>query len=269
MSSRLRFWLSICSFMVAISIWGVSVTSAAADCTISTSKAKTVQVRVGPGVNRTSVVFLPSGKNFKVLGKATAKDGSKWWKLDKSEVAPKKAVNETWVNQKDVVSKGGCDTVVDAKAPPVIPIIVASPTQKPDSPSTTGQDNSSVSSQGSTGLANGYWTLSASDGYQSCASSPNQTIPYSPGLQVAVGAVTVNGSGFTLSFSDADIVFRLISPNTYQGVFSFTREDGTQASLAITLKAVSARQMSGVGNAQDNYADEPCSATFPMSLTHN
>ncbi len=268
---RLRFLFTICSLVVAISIGCMSVTAAAADCTVSTSKAKTVQVRVGPGLNRSSVVFLPSGKDFKVLGKATAKDGSKWWKLDKSEVAPKKSLNETWVNQKDVVSKGACDKVVDAKAPPVIPIFVAPPTQQPDSSTSNGQSDTTVPTQGTIALASGYWTLTASDGYQACASSPDQTIPYSPGLEPSVGLMIVSGnrSGFTLSYTDTDIVYKLISSNTYQGVFSYTRDDGTTGSLAITLKAVSSRQLSGVGNAQDNYGDGPCSATFPMSLTHN
>src|SRR6185369_1292491 len=111
-------------------ITGTSSTTVAAQtvaCTVSTSRDDTVHVRVGPGENRTSIVFLTAGSSFKVLGQAKAKDGSKWWKLDKSEVAPNKAANEVWVKQDDVKPKGDCDKVVDVNAPPVVPISNAPP----------------------------------------------------------------------------------------------------------------------------------------------
>jgi hypothetical protein len=89
-------------------------------CTVSTNEERSVTVRVGPGTNRGSITFLPAGIEFTVLGEAEAEDGSKWWKLDKAEVAPHKSANEMWVAQEQVTSSGSCDNVSEASAPPII-----------------------------------------------------------------------------------------------------------------------------------------------------
>lgn len=61
-------------------------------CTVTTDR-NNVAVRVGPGTNRATFVFLPSGMDFDVLGKAEI-DDHMWWKLDKQAVAPKKSAAE-------------------------------------------------------------------------------------------------------------------------------------------------------------------------------
>src|SRR5689334_7486187 len=63
--------------------------TADAPCVVRTDRAGRVSVRVGPGMNRTSFVFLPVDEDFEVLGKAEDDDGGLWWKLDREIVAPK------------------------------------------------------------------------------------------------------------------------------------------------------------------------------------
>lgn len=116
-------------------------------CMIRTDQERFVAVRVGPGVNRTSIAFLPANTDFEVLGKAEAGDGSLWWKVDKELAAPGKAANETWVAQEDVTASGGCDQVIDADAPPVIPITAPQPTAAPGS----GQPTNAVPVTGGSG----------------------------------------------------------------------------------------------------------------------
>lgn len=141
-----------------------------ANCTVSTNRVKKVAVRVGPGLNRTSLLFLPVGKDFKVLGQATAKDGSEWWKLDKDEVAPKKSAKEVWIAQKDVETKGDCSKVGGSAAPPIIPIISGAP---PTTSSTTSSGNNSTSAQSASGYT-GSWRVGM---LVVCSSPPCELYP--------------------------------------------------------------------------------------------
>lgn len=102
-------------------------------CTISTTQANTVRLRVGPGTNRGVIRFLEANRNFTVIGTANAaNDNSKWWRLEKSEAAPTQAANEVWVADSDVTTAGGCDSVGTVAAPPII-------RQRPTAvPTTTG-----------------------------------------------------------------------------------------------------------------------------------
>ena len=145
-----------------------TVANQTVNCTISTTRDDTVHVRVGPGENRTAIVFLSAGSTYKVLGQAKAKDGSLWWKLDKAEVAPDKAANEVWVKQDDVNPKGDCDKVTDVNAPPLVPIVNVPPPVPP-----AGNDNGnnnpppSGGGGGNTPLS-GSWTVNFGDGKESC-----------------------------------------------------------------------------------------------------
>ncbi len=89
-------------------------------CMVRTDQERAISLRVGPGINRGPIAFLPADLDFEVLGQATVDDGSLWFKLDKQEVAPKKSANEVWVAAADVTTSGECDAVGDAAAPPVI-----------------------------------------------------------------------------------------------------------------------------------------------------
>src|SRR5690606_27408346 len=96
-------------------------------CTVTTTEANSVQMRVGPGTNRAVFAFLPSGTDFVVTGQAEADDDSLWFQLDKAEVAPDAGASEVWVSQEDVETSGDCDAVVDADAPPIVPLQQSAP----------------------------------------------------------------------------------------------------------------------------------------------
>ena len=91
-------------------------------CVVSSDQDNTVSLRVGPGINRGVIAFLPGGADFDVVGEAEANDGSLWWKLDKEQVAPGSDASELWVAQEDVTATGDCDLVSKAEAPPLVPI---------------------------------------------------------------------------------------------------------------------------------------------------
>ena len=96
------------------------------NCTVRVEEERSASVRVGPGTNRTAMLFLPAKHDYKVLGQAQANDGAMWWKLDKSEVAPNTAAAELWVSQNEVVaSSADCDQVPNVDPPPIIPIVAA------------------------------------------------------------------------------------------------------------------------------------------------
>jgi hypothetical protein len=92
-------------------------------CLVSTDQDRSVRIHVGPGTNRSAIAFLAVGESFLVLGEAEASDGSRWFKLDKNEVAPSSSALETWVAADDVIQEGNCDAIGEAFAPPIIPII--------------------------------------------------------------------------------------------------------------------------------------------------
>ncbi|MEM9949994.1 MAG: hypothetical protein AAF846_00230 [Chloroflexota bacterium] len=121
-------------------------------CLISTDQERTVRLHVGPGINRTSVAFLPVGETFEPLGEAEANDGSRWFKLDKSQAAPNSSALEIWVAVNDVMQVGDCTVVGEASAPPIIPIIQQSEPSNNESDdtneTTTGDDTTTTSPTG-------------------------------------------------------------------------------------------------------------------------
>ncbi|MCA0455450.1 MAG: hypothetical protein LCI00_15865 [Chloroflexi bacterium] len=222
------------------------------NCTISTNRDDTVQVRVGPGENRSSIVFLSAGPSFKVLGKAEASDGSLWWKLDKEQVAPDKAVNEVWVKQDDVAPKGNCEDVVDVNAPPIVPIVNSAP------PANTNSGSDNPPPAGSVPQA-GAWFIVYSSGKGSCFGT--DTIDIAVDLPPQAISVSVNGSTINL---DGDILSR-ISGNTYQGIGQIV-EEGQVYSTNITVQVVSPTQIVGSLAYTANYGDTSCSVTYPFSV---
>lgn len=112
-----------------------SIASEDTPCIISTTQSSTVQVRVGPGTNRTVISFLPANRDFAAISKTIVDDGNLWFQLNKDEAAPNKSVNQTWVAADSVDQTGNCDAVVDGLAPPIVPIVQAAPNGQPDSDS--------------------------------------------------------------------------------------------------------------------------------------
>ncbi len=220
------------------------------NCTVSTSFDDRVQVRVGPGENRTSIVFLSAGPSFKVQGQAKATDGSLWWKLDKEQVAPDKAVNEVWVKQDDVKSKGNCEDVLDVNAPPLVPIVNSAPPAN----NTSG----STSTQG-TAPQGGAWVIVYSSGKASCFGTG--TIDVAVDLPPQAIGVSVSGNSINL---DGDILTRT-GGNTYQGIGQIS-ENGQVFSANITVQVVSATQIVGTLAYTGNFGDTSCSVTYPFTV---
>ncbi|MEO0561799.1 MAG: hypothetical protein AAF125_06780, partial [Chloroflexota bacterium] len=101
-------------------------TSIQVSCSVSTTG--NVRMRVGPGENRTAIAFLPVDIEVSVTGQATTENGVVWYRVDKVQAAPNASSPELWIRSDSEVltEMGDCSQVVDAFAPPVIPIIADS-----------------------------------------------------------------------------------------------------------------------------------------------
>jgi hypothetical protein len=90
-------------------------------CTVQAINTS-AELRVGPGTNRSIILYLSPDDTFDVIGTNTLEDGSRWWRLDKTKAAPKKAaqVNETWVSDAHMTEFGDCDAVGAVAAPRII-----------------------------------------------------------------------------------------------------------------------------------------------------
>ncbi|MCK6579258.1 MAG: hypothetical protein L6Q98_14275 [Anaerolineae bacterium] len=98
------------------------------NCTVRTEQEQFASVRVGPGSNRTAILFLPAARDFRVLGQAAASadDGALWWKLDKEAVSSRTSAAELWVAQDQVTVTGeDCELVPYVEPPPIIEIVAA------------------------------------------------------------------------------------------------------------------------------------------------
>lgn len=242
------------SFDNSAEVTGTTATVATktVDCTVSTTRDDTVHVRVGPGENRSAIVFLSAGSSYKVLGQAKAKDGSKWWKLDKGEVAPDKSANEVWVKQDDVKATGDCDKVPDVNAPPVVPIVNAPPAN-------TGSNNGGNPPAGGAPQP-GSWVIVYSNGKASCFGSGTVDVQVNDPPEV----ISVSISGSTINLG-GDIL-RFIGGNTYQGIGQITL-DGQTVSTNITVQVISPTQIVGSLVGTSTFSDTSCSVTIPITVT--
>jgi len=120
----------------------VPTTVPAVPCTVQATLANTAALRVGPGTNRSILLFLSNNDTFEVIGTANDSTGARWWRLDKSKAAPAKAaqVNETWVADAQMTEFGDCDTVGTVAAPPIIRVRpTAAPAVATTAPNATAQ----------------------------------------------------------------------------------------------------------------------------------
>lgn len=136
------------------------ITDTPRTCGVSTAAERTVTVRVGPGTNRTSIMFLPAGEPFGVMGMGYANDDSVWLRLNKEEVAPNSSANELWVAQDDVMLSGNCIVMELLTAPPLIPIIAAPPANtETSSTGGEGEDTGAPAATISGGIQAGTWLI--------------------------------------------------------------------------------------------------------------
>jgi hypothetical protein len=231
----------------------------AIDCTVSTRVADTVRVRVGPGENRASIIFLPSDEDFQVLGQASANDGSLWWKLDKEAVAPQKSANEVWVAQNDVRATGNCGAVVDVNAPPIIPI-----SNVPPPSGNSGGGNSGVPPASGSGLpTTGLYSGSIGDGNASCADIPN--VNFQPDNRQFTAFIQPSGSSFIYVDGGGPLVRS--SGNTFSGTITYVDPADNRAfSRTMTLTVVSSTQIVGTFTDTIEYDGRLCSATLPITM---
>lgn len=111
-------------------------------CTVQAIDANS-ELRVGPGRNRSIVLYLSPSDTFEVIGTANADDGTRWWRLDKTKAAPSKAaqLNETWVSDAHMTEFGDCDSIGTVAAPRIIrarPTAAPASTADPNSNSSGG-----------------------------------------------------------------------------------------------------------------------------------
>ena len=265
--NRLIHIMILVVIFAAFSAWAQDATPEAtpditpeATCMVSTDRANTVSVRVGPGTNRTSFVFLPVGEDFEVLGKAEAADGSVWWKLDRKIVAPKKSAAEAWVAQEAVEATGDCESVLDVNAPPIIPIS-ASPSS--NLPETTPEAGSADSDIAEITPQEGTWTIVYPASASGTCAKGSKTIslnlnwpPESWSLTVSGASLTYAGKTFSRSSANANI---------YSGQTQITRLGGTPIPARFTLRVVSETQIAAT--LAFTYTVQDAACTFTVSAT--
>ncbi|MEO8607616.1 MAG: hypothetical protein ABI690_07030 [Chloroflexota bacterium] len=241
----------------------IEITPEAADtapCMVHTESAHSVSVRVGPGTNRTSFIFLPADEDFEVLGKAEDDAGGVWWKLDRAIVAPKKSAAEAWVAQEDVTATGDCEAVLDVNAPPIIPI--SAPPNAPETTPEAGSDTSGV--EAITPLA-GTWTIVyPANAAGSCAKG-SKTVslnldwpPESWSLTVSGGSLTYAGKAFARSAANA---------NQYSGQTQITRLGNTPIPARFTLRVTSETQIAATLTFVYTMQDAACSFSVSASMS--
>jgi len=228
-------------------------------CVITVDEDDTVQLRVGPGENRTVIAFVGAGE-YTPTGQTTVDDESQWFQLDKEEAAPGSSANEIWVAEEDVSTEGDCNAVADAAAPAIIPGVVAPP------PSTDSNDGASAGGEASTAstLQAGTYTINYTTVSGSCASDEYEFAATSPaelGFTPEVVNISVNANSIAY---DGD-VYTLSEDGQYFGTFNVPEENGN---AQVYLRATSPTSLQGrfvVNLTLDDGVN--CSATVGMSVT--
>lgn len=227
-------------------------------CFVSTDQERTVQIRVGPGQNRSVILFLPAGPSFPVTGRLVDADGNVWLQLDKTEVDPDTAANEMWVAEAAVETSGDCENVVSADAPPVIPGGPRTP------PSGSGGGSGGGDAPAVLVPTGGRWSmLLAETGTYSCEGTITlgfNTVelfergPFTYNLSVAgdQSSITVGGSRFVL-----------LQPGSYNG--SFTFNDGSNVQMRLNVQ--NATFISGQLTFNYRAGGQNCSATVFLTMT--
>jgi len=234
------------------------VSSSGATCTISTTEANSVQLRVGAGTNRGVFAFLPAFVDFTPEGRIETDDGSVWFKLNKDKAAPNAAANEAWVAAEDVDTDGDCDNIGESSNSPVIP---GAPPPASDNSNQGNDNSSSQSSGGPVEAIPGTWTINyASTGKASCLDIEG-TVDFNPGWSPDVVTLSVSGSTVIMSGNR----FTQIQPNVFSG--TFTLSNGS--SLQFILHPVSPTQFSGDAMLTGVVDGHTCSNTVPLTITRN
>jgi hypothetical protein len=229
-------------------------------CTVQTDERNTIPLRVGPGLNRASITFLPNNQAFVAIGRFVTDDGDVWFQLNKDEAAPNTAANEIWVAAEDVETAGDCDAVQDTDAPPIIPLtprLTATPVPQGDTPE--GQPPA-----GAIVPLSGTWTLLlGATATISCPDIPSvtfQTAELGLTSRSITARLRVAPDGSSLAWG-GDIFIRNAS-NTYVGGAS-----AEGLSVQITMTPVSPTSMTGQFVMSIPVDDVVCSSAIPITVT--
>lgn len=237
-------------------------------CNLSTADTNTVQIRVGPGFNRTVIAFLPANQGFEALGQSTDDEGNIWFRVSQEEAAPTKAVNETWVASDDVDKSGDCSAVQDAAAPPIIPIQQAPPTAVPQDTTTdpatdattteTTTDSPSAPAVDASGAilpTAGNWLLSADIGNVRCGEA---SATYDSGFGTFTSPLSGGGSNGIL-FDGG--LFAFIGNNTYETSQNVVVPGGIlPARMTFTITSPT------TATGSFGFVDGPCTVFVPFTI---
>jgi hypothetical protein len=251
---------------------GAAVTGGGGEpCIISASEASTVQMRVGPGTNRSSIAFLPANQQFEATGRFTTDDGGVWFQLDKNEAAPNTAAAEIWVAETQVETSGDCDSVADASAPPIVPIRnnpPPVPTAVPGSPDQPPPEqppaNNNPPPQGAVIPQSGRWSINLdSTLLASCAGTDTVRIPAVEVFEDMSYFVQFTVSRDGSSMTDGFDTYVLQSDGQYFGTFDF----GGGLNAQLRMRPSSPTFMTGTGVINFNVDALACSGTIPFTVT--
>lgn len=232
-------------------------------CVVSTAQSNTVQLRVGPGTNRTVYAFLPANRDFTPLGRAEADDGSLWFQMDKDEVAPNAAASEAWIAVEAVETSGDCDSLGESTAPPIVPMApVAPPASGGDGGGSEGSTGSSEPTGDSIAPSPGTWTVNyAATGKGSCLDAADFTYDFNVDWSPDVVSLSYNGSSVVMSGSRLN----RIQPNVYSGIFTLSNGH----SLQMTISPVSSTMFTGQAMLTGVVDGHTCSNTVGVTVTRN
>jgi hypothetical protein len=243
---------------------GTLINTGSSECSVSTDGADTAQLRVGPGPNRGAISFLPANTEVTVTGRIELDDGSVWYQLDKAEAAPNgTAAAELWVAAESVTATGGCSSVGDTAAPPIIQSAPPAPQSPPSDTGSAPADTGSAPAD--TGAGSGLlpglgrWTLTYNATTNaSCVGYQNVPIPTTEILDritYTYQVTSASGNSFTYG---GDVFTRTPGTNTFTGLFSF--EDGESLQAWFTVN--SSTSISGQATLNFVLDDTQCSATL-------
>lgn len=239
----------------------VSQTEASGEpCFVSTETARTATVRVGPGENRTALLFLPVGEDFAVTGRLVTDDESVWYQLDKTQVDPNTSAAELWVAQADVEEVGDCDLVGETAAPPIRPIISAPPAGG-------GGESGTTPPAGGTIPQSGTWTIVLADrGLVSCLGTNTLEFNTNEVFITLVLSDTLTVASDGTSFTYFEFTFTQIGPGAYSGAIPL---DGVGSGYGVKLYVQNTSFMGGELVYNENVQGQQCSFTIPLSASRN
>jgi hypothetical protein len=240
-------------------------------CLVHVEQGNTVPVRIGPGMNRAIMLYMPANIEVRANGHfVDPVDASEWFRILKSQIAPDVAAEELWIARTDVVEQGGCDTLtqIDARTviPPAPPITAVRTTGGRASgggstPSVAADPNAQV---GIVPLGGNWTFVYDSTAYQSCEGGDTtrmNTVEVLVGLNLRVTAgMDVAPDGRSLQFYGT--TYTLQSGGVYLATAVYDAGSNAQT----RLRPVSTAAMSGefvINVFGDNYR---CSITIPVSM---